>query len=70
MIGVIDAVLAAAIAGVLAVLVGLSLGIVLAAGGIAFVVAFAAITRYAISIVVDFQEHVVSRFPTPPGART
>jgi len=55
---------------VLAVLSGLSLGIVLAAGGIAFVVAFAAITRYAISIVVDFQEHVVSRFPTPPGART
>jgi hypothetical protein len=70
MIGVIDSVLAAALAGVLAVLVGLSPGIVLATAAIVFIVAFAAITRYAISTVVDFQEHVVSRFPTPPVART
>jgi len=69
MVSVIDAVIAAALAGVLAVLVGLPLGIVLPTAAIAFVVVFVAITRYAIATVMDFQEHVVSRFPTPPVAR-
>jgi hypothetical protein len=69
MIGVIVAVLAAALAGVLAVLAGLSQGVVLAIAAIAFIAVFAAITRYAISTVMAFQESVVSRFPTPPAAR-
>ena len=70
MVSVIDAVVAAALAGVLGALIGLPLGIILAIAAGAFVVAFVAITRYAISTVMHFQEHVVSRFPTPPRARS
>ena len=68
MVGVIVSVLAAALAGVLTLLAGLSIVIILAVAGIAFVAAFALVSRYAIARVVEFQNTLVSRFPTPPPA--
>jgi hypothetical protein len=68
MISVIDAILAAALAGIVTVLVGASLAAALAAAGIAFVVIFAAVNRWAYQTIVGYESSMESRFPSQPAA--
>jgi hypothetical protein len=68
MVSVIDAILAAALAGIVAVLVGASLSVALVAAGIGFVLIFAAVNRWAYGTIVGYESTLESRFPTPPEA--
>jgi hypothetical protein len=65
MITVIDSILAAALAGVIAVIVGGSLTVALVVAAIAFLALFTAINRYAFLTIVRFEQGLESRFPTP-----
>lgn len=68
MIMTIDALLGAAFGGVVAILVGADMTGAFVAGGVAFVVMFAVLNRYAYGVVAGFESTFVSRFPTPPRA--
>ncbi len=68
MIMTIDALIAAALASIVAVLLGADPGIALAVGTAAFVVLFAVLNRYAFRVIAGFEAGFESRFPTPPPA--
>jgi hypothetical protein len=65
MISVIDGILAAALGGIVAILVGATLSAALVAAAIAFVVTFAGVTRWAYRTIVSYEESMEARFPTP-----
>jgi len=69
MIMVIDALLAAALAGIVAVYLGGEMAGAFVAGGAGFVVMFVILNRYAYRVIAGFESTYVSRFPTPgdPG---
>jgi hypothetical protein len=68
MITVIDALLAAALGAVLAILFGADTAGTFVVGGAAFLVLFLGLNRYAFGVIAGFESSFVSRFPTPPEA--
>lgn len=66
MILTIDALLAAALGGVLAIFLGADMSGAFAVGGIVFVGVFLILNRYAYGVIAGFESTFVSRFPTPP----
>jgi hypothetical protein len=66
MILTIDALLGAALGGVLAIFFGADMAGAFAVGGIAFVGIFLILNRYAYGVIAGFESTFVSRFPTPP----
>ena len=64
MITVIDGLLSAALAGVVAIYLGADLAVAFLVGGIAFVALFAVLNRYAYNVIGGFEATYVSRFPT------
>jgi hypothetical protein len=67
MIMTIDALLAAALAGIVALFLGADMAGAFAVGGIAFVAMFLVLNRYAYGVISGFEATFASRFPTPPG---
>jgi hypothetical protein len=65
MIMTIDALLAAALAGVVAIFLGADMPGAFAAGGVAFLALFGVLNRYAYGVVRGFESTFPSRFPTP-----
>ena len=65
MIMTIDSLLAAALAGVIAVLAGAGMGGAFAAGAAGFLGLFLILNRYAYGVIAGFESTFVSRFPTP-----
>jgi hypothetical protein len=68
MIMVIDALVAAALGGVVAILVGLDPGGAFVIGAAVFLVLFVTLNRYAFQVIRGFESTFVSRFPTPPDS--
>lgn len=68
MITTIDALLAAALAGVVAILFGADSAVTFAVGGVAFLGLFVGLNRYAFQVIRGFESGFVSRFPTPPDS--
>jgi hypothetical protein len=66
MILTIDALLVAALGGVLGLIAGADMAGAFAAGAITFLVAFGVLNRYAYGVVAAFEQTWTSRFPTPP----
>jgi hypothetical protein len=66
MILTIDALLAAALGGIVAIFVGADMAGAFAVGIIAFVALFVVLNRYAYGVIEGFESSFVSRFPTPP----
>jgi hypothetical protein len=67
MIMTIDSLLAAALAGVVAIYAGADGGGAFLAGGAGFVALFLVLNRYAYGVVRGFESTFASRFPTPPS---
>ena len=65
MIMTIDALLTAALAGVVAIFVGADMAGAFAAAGLGFLAIFAVLNRYAYGVVRGFEATFPSRFPTP-----
>jgi hypothetical protein len=68
MILTIDALLAAALAGIVAIFLGADMVGAFVAGGAAFLVLFAILNRYSYRVIAGFEASFTSRFPTPPPA--
>jgi hypothetical protein len=66
MIMTIDSLVAAALGGVVAILFGADTVVTFAVGGVAFLVLFVGLNRYAFGVIAGFESSFVSRFPTPP----
>ena len=66
MIMTIDSLVAAALGGVVAILLGADTAGAFAAGGIAFLAIFIGLNRYAFGVIAGFESTFESRFPTPP----
>jgi hypothetical protein len=67
MIMTIDALLAAALAGIVAIFFGADMTGAFVAGAAAFLALFAILNRYAYGVIAGFEASFTSRFPTPPG---
>jgi hypothetical protein len=67
MILTIDALLAAALGGIIAIFFGADMPGAFAVGGVAFMATFLILNRYAYGVIAGFEATFVSRFPTPPG---
>ena len=65
MIMTIDALLAAALGGIVAIFVGADGMGTFVAGGAAFLIVFAILNRYAYGVISGFESTFSSRFPTP-----
>jgi hypothetical protein len=66
MIMMIDSLLTAALAGIVAIFAGAGMSGAFGAGAIGFLAMFAALNRHAYGVVAGFETTFVSRFPTPP----
>jgi hypothetical protein len=67
MILTIDALLAAALGGIVAIFLGADMAGAFMVGGAAFIVLFALLNRYSYGVIAGFEATFTSRFPTPPG---